>query len=321
MNNRASCISVSQKESIRGQLLATGACAVGFAPAEQVPPHEWNLFEDWLDRGDNAGMAYMHNYPEIRRDPRLLLDNAKTVISLAFPFKPEKWRDGTNGIIACYAYGRDYHKELRKLLKPELKKISEETGGAKFRICIDSAPVLERYWGEKTGIGFRGDNGCLIIPGYGSMVFLTETITDLKIPEDSPLRSDCGHCGACVKACPGNAIGDGGTIDCRKCISYLSIEHRGEWDTPESLQTMNTPQGRNTIFGCDICLRVCPHNRNVPSTTITAFQPSDTILNIKVDDLREVTSDEELNSLIPSSPISRAGIAGIYRNINYKLNN
>lgn len=320
MNNSASCISVSRKESIRGQLLSTGACAVGFAPAEAVSAREWNFFMEWLDRGDNAGMAYMHNYPEIRRDPRLLLDGAKTVISLAFPFKPEKWRDDTNGIIASYAYGRNYHKELRKILKPALKKISEETGGAKFRICIDSAPVLERYWGEKAGIGFRGDNGCLIVPGYGSMVFLTEIITDLKIPEDSPLHSDCGHCGACAKACPGNAIGEGGTINCRKCISYLSIEHHGEWDAPESLQTMNTPKGRNTIFGCDICLRVCPHNRNVPSSTITAFQPSDTILNIKAEDLRKVTSDEELSTLIPSSPISRAGIAGIHRNINYKLN-
>lgn len=316
MNNSASCISVSQKESIRRQLLSTGACAVGFAPAEPVPAHEWLHFEEWLNRGDNAGMAYMHNYPDIRRDPRLLLDDAKTVISLAFPFKPERWRDDKNGIIASYAYGRDYHKVLRKLLKPALKKISEETGGAQFRICIDSAPVLERYWGVKTGIGFRGDNGCLIVPGFGSMVFLTEIITDLKIPGDSPLHSDCGHCGACIRACPGKAIGKGGAIDCRKCISYLTIEHRGEWDDPESIKTMDTQQGRNTIFGCDICLRICPHNRNVPSTTIPAFQPSDAILNITADDLRRLSSNDELIATISSSPVSRAGIAGIHRNIN-----
>jgi len=304
------------KERIRLKLLGTGACAVGFAHAGAVEESEWTLFENWLHRGDNAGMEYMHNYPELRRDPRLLLKGAQTVISLAFSYMPRRWRSSRLGEIASYAYGQDYHKELRRRLKPVIREISTEFKNACFRICIDSAPVLERYWAIKAGIGFRGDNGTLIVPGGGSMTFLVEIITNLNFPADKPLSLDCGHCGACARACPGNALAKGGTIDCRKCISYLTIEHHGDWTEPEARATMNTRQGINTIFGCDICLRVCPHNRNVPPSPIAAFHPSETILNITADDIAHVNDDNELASLLPRTPLARAGIAGLRRNIN-----
>ncbi len=303
------------KESIRNTLLASGACAVGFAKAGPVDPAEWNLYERWLSRGDNARMEYMHNYPELRRDPRLLLNGAKTVISLAYSYAPPQWRHKNIGTIAAYAYGRDYHKELRRILKPLLREISSDIPEAHFRICIDSAPVLERYWALKAGIGIKGDNGSVIIPGCGSFVFLAEIITDIGIPADSPSATDCGHCGACRRACPGNAISEEGPIDCRRCISYLTIEHRGDWTLPESIATMQTPAGRNTIYGCDICLRVCPHNRNIPSTPISAFHPSDTMLSLTASDIATLREDSDLRSLLPGSPLNRAGVAGLLRNI------
>ncbi len=303
------------KEEIRGILKASGACAVGFAKAEPVDSSEWNLFEDWLSHGYNAGMGYMHNYPDLRRDPRLLLEGAETLISLAFSYNPVRWRRKNLGTIAAYAYGKDYHKELRRLLKPAIREINNRLPEAHFRTCIDSAPVLERYWAQKAGIGIRGDNGALIIPGFGSMVFLVEIITDIAIAPDPPASGDCGHCGACRRACPGNAFGKDGAIDCRRCISYLTIEHRGEWTLPESIATMQTDEGRNTIYGCDSCLRVCPHNHGVPATAISAFAPSETMLSIKVSDIQDLKNEENLRSLLPSSPLSRAGIDGLLRNV------
>lgn len=316
MNKSEISITGTLKEEIRCILKDSGACAVGFAKAAPVDSREWDRFCSWLSRGDNAGMEYMHNYPDLRRDPRLLLEGAQTVISLAFSYYPPQWRPKDIGTIAAYAYGRDYHKELRKLLKPAVKEITAKFPEAHFRICVDSAPVLERYWAQKAGIGIKGDNGALIIPGYGSMVFLVEIITDLAIAPDAEACGDCGHCGACRRACPGGAIEEDGTIDCRRCISYLTIEHRGDWSLPESIATMRTEAGRKTIFGCDICLRVCPHNRDVPSSPITAFHPSETMLSITETDILTLKTEEDLRSLAVASPLSRAGVAGLTRNVS-----
>lgn len=304
------------KESIRSILFASGACAVGFAKAEPVDSEVWRGFSDWLSRGDNAGMEYMYNYPDLRRDPRLLLDGARTVISIAYSYAPAKWRNPDLGEIAAYAYGKDYHKVLRKLLKPALNEISATYSDSAFRICIDSAPVLERYWAQKAGIGFIGDNSALIVPGYGSMVFLVEILTTLDIAPDNPDTRDCGHCGACRKACPGKAIIDNCQIDCRRCISYLTIEHRGEWILEESSEVMKTEAARNSIYGCDTCLRVCPHNRGVPPTSIEDFHPSIQMLSLSFEYIKSLKNSEDLQRLIPGSPMTRAGVSGLLRNIS-----
>lgn len=319
MFNTASANNDCLKEAIRSRLLQTGACAVGFAAADAVDDREWSRFENWLCRGDNAGMEYMRNHPDIRHDPRRLLEGAASVIALAFPFSPPHRRRPEDGFIAVYAYGRDYHKELRKIIKPALKDISRIYSSPKFRICIDSAPALDRYWAIRSGIGFPGDNGSVIIPEFGSMVFLMEIFTDIRISPDMPLDKDCGHCGACVRACPGNAIRSDATVDCRRCISYLTIEHHGEWTDPESLNTMSTPRGQNTIFGCDACLEACPYNHDAPHTSIEAFLPSEAILSLTADDIRGLGSDEELHARIPGSPLARAGLTGLHRNINNNL--
>lgn len=304
------------KELIRRIFLDAGACAVGFARAEEVDAEVWSKFQKWLDRGDNAGMEYMRNYPDLRRDPRLLMENTRTIMVLAFSYAPKEWRPAASGMIAAYAYGKDYHKELRKILKVPLRQLEMEFPGAHFRTCIDSAPILEHYWASKSGIGFSGDNGAIIVPGYGSLVFLTEILTDIEIEPDEMMTEDCGHCGACCRACPGDAIGNDGEINCRRCISYLTIEHRGDWTDPDSREVMRTPAGRSAIFGCDICLRVCPHNRSVPVTTIKAFAPDKHVSLLSPDMITAMTSDEELNSFLLSSPIKRATLTGLKRNIS-----
>ncbi len=227
-------------------------------------------------------MEYMYNYPDLRRDPRLLLDGAKTVISIAYSYAPAKWRNPDLGEIAAYAYGKDYHKVLRKLLKPALNEISATYSDSAFRICIDSAPVLERYWAQKAGIGFIGDNSALIVPGYGSMVFLVEILTTLDIAPDNPDTRDCGHCGACRKACP--VEGDNGQLPDRLPPLHLISYHRAqrEWILEESSEVMKTEAARNSIYGCDTCLRVCPHNRGVPPTSIEDFHPSIQMLSLSL---------------------------------------
>lgn len=325
------------KEKIRSLLLRAGACAVGFAEAEAVADSEWRRFEAWLSRGSNGGMEYMRNYPELRRDPRLLLPGARTVISLAFSYAPPAQRPADLPQIALYAYGRDYHKEIRRLLKPALRQIQQllgaESGEAavepSFRICVDSAPILERYWAVRSGIGIPSDNGAVIIPGHGSLVFLAEILTDLPLTPDSPMsrreavfgrsfapQSTCGSCGACRNACPAGAIAADSIIYAPRCLSYLTIEHRGEWTDPESRAVMR--QAPDTLFGCDLCLRACPHNRNIPATPIAAFHPSETILKLTAADILAIKNEEQLRELLPNSPILRATLPGLHRNLSSK---
>lgn len=312
-------VSPEWREKIRAILVTAGACRVGFAKAEAVENEEWMRFVTWIDSGKHAGMSYMLNYPEIRRDPRGLLEGAGTVISLAFSYHPVEWRDDKRGMIASYAYGNDYHKVIRKILKPvlgeitELWKVEGNTGNMehpepRFRICVDSAPILERYWACRAGVGYRGDNGCVIVPGFGSMVFLAEIVTDLKIEPDRPLSQDCGHCGACREVCPGDALGE--RLDCRRCLSYLTIEHQGEVTETAGKRVMASKEGRNTIFGCDLCLRVCGHNKGVPATKIEAFALREDIKKLGLDEIAELRSageegDKIIREHFAGSPILR----------------
>lgn len=297
----------------------SGAVAIGISPAREVETEEWQLFCNWLEDEKNAGMHYMRNYPEIRRDPRLLLPEAKTVVSLAFNFAlPQTHLNHDNGI-ATYAAFEDYHKTIRKTLSPLLKKHFPKGGEVNWRICIDSAPILERYWALKSGIGFRADNGMITIPGIGSRIFLAEIILDTEIAEDlrmpwfpTPIEKmpdDCGHCGMCRESCPGKALHK--TVDCRRCVSYLSIEHHGDWDETGKL-IMQTPEGKETIFGCDRCLTVCPWNK-VPGNTSAALKLNKNIVSLTKEELRNL-SETDFIVKFANSPISRAGWEGWKRN-------
>lgn len=301
---------LTTKEHIRSIFLERGASAVGFATAEKVPDEEWNHFQSWIDSGRNAGMDYMNNYPDLRRDPTQLFPGTKTVIVLAFNYTPAVKRNNTFGTVASYAYYPDYHKSIRKMLKNTLSEFFGNRQDISWRICIDSAPVLERFWAVKSGIGFRGDNGMIIVPGVGSRVFLAEILTGLPLEPDSPLEKDCGHCSRCSEACPGKALQPGGTIDCRRCISYLTIEHRGQWDKIGT-EVMNTPQGKNTIFGCDRCIEVCPWNSPAPHSI---FRPLPEVLSLTKESVKAL-DESGFRSQLGDTPLFRAGYDGIRRNI------
>lgn len=282
------------KQSIRKMLGHTGAVAVGFAAVSEVDDHCSEQYGQWLRGGHNASMHYMESHGPLRRDPRLLLPEAKTVICMAYPYNPPTLRNESLPYIARYAYGRDYHKVLRSLLKPVCRDL-ESQYGASSRICIDSAPVHERYWALRSGIGRRGDNGCVIVDSHGSFIFLAEIFTTLELEPDTPSTRRCRQCGACAKACPAGALLPDGTLDARKCLSYLTIEHTA----PLTCGQRDLIDATGTLFGCDRCQLCCPHNADVPTTDIADFRPHDAILNIT-----KLTA--ETIAGLPATPLRRA---------------
>lgn len=301
-----------EAEEIFEILRDCGACAVGTAVAGPVERHVAEGFDTWLASGHNAGMSYMSNWRDIRMDPRLLLEGARSVICTAFAYP------SSSGPIASYALGEDYHTVLRKVLEGAVERMRTRYGG-EYRICVDSAPILERYWAEKCGIGYRGCNGLIIVPGIGSRVFLAEIVTTLPLPATPPLENSCdSDCLRCQRGCPAGALQGDGTVDARRCLSYLTIEHRGEWDDTGAA-AMATPAGRATLYGCDICQRVCPRNSDAEASGLSAerirpeFEPRSEVTALTAQMVAEMTQ-EEFSWIFRGSPIKRAKLAGLRRN-------
>jgi len=296
---------------LKQQLVEAGAFAVGFAPLREVAPEVMEVYRAWISAGRNGGMEYLANHMEIRRNPALLLDGGEnpepggTIISMAFPyFSGNPYHPGKLKI-ARYALGDDYHEVLRKRLRPVATRLTAETG-KEARICVDTAPILERYWASEAGIGFIGRNRQLIIPGHGSCFFLAEIVTRALLPPDQPCRHTCGDCHACVKACPGGALRDN-DFDARRCHSYLTIEHRGNFP-PE----FRPRPGR--LYGCDLCIEACPHSRQAsPAPTLLEFTPRETLLALTPADILSLTP-ETYSMLFHHSPIKRAKLDGLLRN-------
>lgn len=250
-------------------------------------------------------MAYMERYAEIRRDPRLLLDGAKSIVVCAFNYYPQQIRDKSLPYISFYAYGDDYHDVLRRRLRPLADTITRLTGG-ECRICIDTAPLYERYWAVQAGIGFTGRHSQLIVPGTGSYVFIASVITTADLKPDTPCTLQCPDgCRRCIDACPGNAITDAGHVNANRCISYLTIEHRGPFS--EGTDTANC------LYGCDMCQRVCPLNRCVVPTEIAEFAPSEAIMRLDAYTVGHM-SDSEFSYTFSHSAIKRAKKEGLRRN-------
>ena len=248
------------REGLRAALLEAGAAAVGFATAGPVSEDEDLRLRGWLASEHHAGMAWMERHADLRRNLDNVLPGTKTVISLAFPYAPERERPSDLPYLSRYAYGTDYHEAIRSLLTVVLEQTNISSS---CRICIDSAPVSERFWAIRAGIGYRGDNGALIVPGIGPEVFLAEILTTIEFEPDSPSNAECLHCGACRRACPTGALQPDSTIDCRRCISYLTIEHSGPWTDPDAIAAMSTPAGRTSLFGCDRCITACPLRNDI----------------------------------------------------------
>lgn len=293
------------KQDIRKMILSIGATKVGFAKAEPVNTVCTERFHEWLNKGMHGEMKYLENYPDIRQDPRRLLDDAKTVISMAFNYYPKSLRADDLPYIAMYAYGKDYHEVIRELLRPVCAEISNRWG-AETRICVDSAPIHERYWAWRAGIGYQGINGTFILPGRGSYFFLAEIITTLEIEPDTPIESDCGKCGRCIRECPAKAILGNGCIDASRCLSYLTIECRSDYNVPEGIEP--------PLYGCDRCQIACHHNRRSTPTDIDQFTPSEEFMMF--DHLTAASmSEDDFRRIFRGSAIKRTKYSGLLRNL------
>jgi len=253
------------KAHATGLARGLGFARVGVAPPVAARPER---FAEFLARGLHADMHYLARNPSARADARHLLPEARSVMCLAVSYAPDA-ADESSGLIARYARGRDYHRVLRARCRKLLAALVEIVPDLKARICVDTAPLLERDLAAQAGLGWIGRNGCLIDPQLGSYLLLAEIVTNLPLPPDGPVADRCGGCRACIDACPAGAIGDDGLLDCRRCASYLTIEHRGAIGEP-----LRKAMGRN-VFGCDACQAACPFNRRAPAGDAALRGPSD----------------------------------------------
>lgn len=285
-----------------------GIAEAGFLE-EEAP-----LLEKWLSQNKQGKMSYMENYFDKRLDPRKLVPGARSVVSLTYNyFPPREQPEDAHYKVSRYAYGRDYHKVLKKKLKQLFDFIKKEIGDVQGRIFVDSAPVMDKAWAKKSGTGWMGKHSNMISKKHGSWFFIAELIIDLKLTPDQPVNDYCGNCTKCIDACPTDAITPY-EVDASKCISYFTIELKDK-SLPESMKG----KFENWIFGCDICQQVCPWNKFATPHNEPDFGPRDDILNMKKDDWEEMTR-EVFEENFQGSPLKRAGYEGIKRNINFVKN-
>ena len=297
---------------IKAEAIRLGFAACGISKADYLPDDAKKL-KNYLSHNYQGKMSYMANYFDKRCNPQLLVDNAKSVISVLFNYyTAKKQKDEEAPIVSKYAYGRDYHYPIKEKLNKLLSFIKSINPNINGRAFIDSAPVLERAWAKKSGLGWIGKNGLLINKDIGSFVFIAELIIDATLVYDTPINEYCGTCTRCIDACPTNAIIDNKIVDARKCISYLTIELKGE--IPDEF----TGKFKNRVFGCDICQDVCPHNRKAKEHNHEELLPLSKLLEIKKHDWYSMEKTE-FNKLFKYSAIKRTGFKGIKRNLNFLL--
>ncbi|MBO4612697.1 MAG: tRNA epoxyqueuosine(34) reductase QueG [Bacteroidaceae bacterium] len=304
-------VQILDSRQLKAEAKRLGFSHVGLAPAERVPDDVVSDYEEWLEAGRQGEMHYMENHLELRRDPRLLLDGARTVVSLAMSYHPGE--GPTQKGIAWYAQGRDYHEVIRQRLQQLMKIISPLGGTEGARICVDTAPVMEKYWAWRCGLGWIGRNRQLVIPGEGSAFFLCELLLTREADcydtplFDNPMFAGCGNCRRCLEACPTGALSESG-LDARRCLSYLTIEHRGE--LPDDVR----PLLSECFYGCDRCLRACPHLAKAKGTPVEEFRPSPSLLEMTPEDWQRL-SPEQYRELFRGSAVKRAKYEGLRRNL------
>jgi epoxyqueuosine reductase len=308
-------VSTVQKhtEIIKNLASKAGFDYCGIAKA-QVLDEDARRLETWLRKGMHGTMQYMENHFDIRIDPSKLVPGAKSVITLLLNYFPEQQQSSEAPKISKYAFGNDYHEVIRSKLKLFLEQIKEQIGEVHGRGFVDSAPVLERAWAQKAGMGWIGKNGNLINKQNGSFFFIATLIVDLELNYDDAFIKDyCGTCTKCIDNCPTDAILPGKVIDGSKCISYFTIELK------DALIPGNM-KGKfdNWMFGCDVCQDICPWNRFSKSTDEISFIPIPEILNLSSSDWEELT-EESFKSIFKNSPLKRTKFEGIKRNLNFIL--
>ena len=287
-----------------------GFTACGITRAELLR-EESLYFREWLANGYQAGMGYMNRNVDKRLDPSLLNEWAHSIIVLLFNYFPadQKLSKGSYRI-SKYAYGRDYHDVIKKKLELIVEGIEDEVGGILARVFTDSAPVMERAWAKRCGLGWTGKNACLIDREKGSYLFIGTIITNLDLAYDEASSKDlCGKCTRCIDACPNGAIVAPGVIDAGKCISYLTIEHKGDFKETDDLAL------HSWIFGCDICQDVCPWNRIAKPHTEPSFLPMNELLNMQDEDWEKLDAGT-FDKLFKQTAVERTGYDGLRRNID-----
>lgn len=266
--------------------------------------------EEWLKDGKHGEMQYMENHFDKRLDPRILVPGAKSVISLLLNYYPGQQQDPGAPKISKYAYGKDYHLVIKEKLFTFLDRIRKEIGEVDGRVFVDSAPVMDKAWAKKSGLGWMGKNGNIIHPKNGSFFFIAELILDLELVADGPIKDYCGTCTRCIDACPTDALHQPYVVDGSKCISYLTIELKNA--IPQSFS------GRmdNWMFGCDVCQDVCPWNRFSKFHQEPAFNPDPALLHMTGKDWQELTQ-ETFSKVFKDSAVKRTKYAGLMRNIRF----
>ena len=295
---------------IKQQSQKLGFDFCGIAKAEVLDDDARRL-EAWLLKGMHGKMSYMENHFDLRIDPTKLVPGAKSVITLLKNYYPEKTVD-SEFKISKYAYGTDYHTVIKSSLKSLMTEAQEKIGQFAGRGFVDSAPVLERTWAEKSGLGWIGRNGNLITKQNGSFFFIATLIVDVELLYDDPFAKDfCGSCRKCIDACPTEAISENKTINGSKCISYFTIELKDEI-IPEEMKG----KFQNWMFGCDTCQDVCPWNRFSKPHKETQFSPLPELLNLTTKEWEEI-SEEMFKRIFKHSPLSRSKHKGVQRNIRF----
>ena len=297
------------ERSIEAEALRLGFSACGFAKAEPVSDEMAQIVDYWVELGYHADMQYMERNRHLRLDPTQLVPGCKTLIVVALNYYPKQLLPNENYQIAYYAYGKDYHRVVKDKLYELFAYIKTLMPDVEGRAFCDTAPLLERYWAVKAGLGFIGRNRTLIIPDKGSYFFLGVLAVNAELEgETHDMPSSCCNCKRCLIACPTGALTPDG-IDCRRCLSYLTIEHRGP--IPEE---MAQKLGRR-IYGCDTCQQVCPHNKNAQSTEENAFDMSSEVAKLTPEGWSGLTP-ECYKELFRHSAMERAGYEGLMRNLS-----
>lgn len=294
---------------IKSKAVAFGFQSCGISKAdflEEEAPH----LEQWLQNNFHGEMHYMENHFDKRLDPRLLVEGAKSVISLSYNYFPAEQQNNADFKLSKYAYGEDYHEVIKEKLRNLVAELQQEIGAFAFRVFVDSAPVLEKAWAKKSGIGWVGKNSNLITKKNGSFYFLAEIICDLELIEDFPVTDHCGSCTRCIDACPTKAIVADKVIDGSKCISYATIELK------DQIPDFFKDKMEDWMFGCDICQDVCPWNRFSAPTLEEKFRPNSAVKNFTKQEWKDITR-EIFSSVFKKSAVMRTKFSGLKRNIDF----
>ncbi len=294
---------------IKAEAKRLGFFACGISEARFLEEEAKN-FEKWLKNGFHGEMQYMENHFDKRLNPKLLVPGAKSVISLLYSYYPQKLQKHEDApVISKYAYGEDYHFVLKDKMRELTDFIRKEIGNVSGRAFTDSAPVFDKKWAELSGIAWRGKHSGMLTK-QGSFFFIGELIIDLELEYDKPMNSYCGTCTRCIDACPTQAITEPYVVDARKCISYLTIEFKG--NLPEELKN----KFQNRVFGCDICQDVCPHNRKPLLHNEARFFPSSELTEMTEAEWHEITEDV-FKKLFKKSAVKRTKFKGLKRNLDF----